>query len=85
MAEKDGDYRLCFDNTFSHMSPKTVFFEIYGDIDDDGVDSDDWSIDNIEIGEMVELTVEELKVGIIFSSLLIRVTCCSVICSCSVE
>ena len=27
-ADEDGEYQFCFDNSFSHISSKTVFFRI---------------------------------------------------------
>lgn len=32
---EDGDHKICFDNTFSIFSAKTVFFEISTDNDDE--------------------------------------------------
>ncbi|KAL8617630.1 hypothetical protein ACOMHN_038022 [Nucella lapillus] len=66
-TDVDGEYKICFDNSFSRMSPKVVFFELiadHGDNDDDDDDGDDWNIDMAEIKDMVDLTVEDLK-GII--------------------
>ncbi|XP_025088228.1 transmembrane emp24 domain-containing protein 5-like [Pomacea canaliculata] len=62
-ADVEGEYKFCFDNTFSRMSPKVVFFEIISDYDDDE-DDDDWNINHEEVVGMVDLTVEEFK-GII--------------------
>lgn len=64
-VELEGDYKFCFDNSFSRMSPKVVFFEIMGDSDDDDdrdEDGDDWDIDREELKDMVDMTMEELKV-----------------------
>lgn len=60
-ADVEGEYKFCFDNTFSRMSPKVVFFEIISDYDDDE-DDDDWNINHEEVVGMVDLTVEEFKV-----------------------
>ncbi|PVD33661.1 hypothetical protein C0Q70_04919 [Pomacea canaliculata] len=59
-ADVEGEYKFCFDNTFSRMSPKVVFFEIISDYDDDE-DDDDWNINHEEVVGMVDLTVEEFK------------------------
>ena len=39
--EEDGDYRLCFDNTASRWSDKTVWFEIQVEDPEDDYDTDD--------------------------------------------
>ncbi|KAG8226702.1 hypothetical protein J437_LFUL005518, partial [Ladona fulva] len=39
-AEEDGDYQLCWDNTFSRFNSKTVFFEIAIDGEEDPWDLD---------------------------------------------
>ena len=64
----EGDYRFCFDNSFSRMSPKVVFFELIAerdddDEDDDDDDGDDWTVDMEEVKDMVDLTLEDLKVN----------------------
>ena len=30
-----GDYKICFDNTFSYLSSKTVYFEMINENEDD--------------------------------------------------
>lgn len=37
---EDGDHKICFDNTFSTFSAKTVFFEISTDVDDENDDAE---------------------------------------------
>ena len=47
------------------MSPKVVFFELITDHDDeegDDDDGDDWTIDMEEVKDMVDLTLQDLKV-----------------------
>ncbi|NXN55604.1 TMED5 protein, partial [Rynchops niger] len=40
---EDGDYMFCFDNTFSTISEKVIFFELILDnMGDDGQDQEDW-------------------------------------------
>lgn len=47
-AKQTGDYKFCFDNTFSTYNPKTVFFELIVERDDD-----EWgSEENIEFDKM---------------------------------
>jgi len=38
---EEGDYEICFDNTFSRITRKTVFFEIILDSSSDSDDLDD--------------------------------------------
>lgn len=47
-APTDGDYRFCFDNTFSSFNRKTVFFEIIIEMEDGSHDNDDWNNDIFE-------------------------------------
>lgn len=47
-APTDGDYRFCFDNTFSSFNKKTVFFEIIIETEDGSQDTEDWSNDIFE-------------------------------------
>ncbi|KAK7099266.1 transmembrane emp24 domain-containing protein 5-like [Littorina saxatilis] len=61
-TEVEGDYKFCFDNSFSRISPKVVFFELVADHDDDEEDDgDDWTVDMDEVKDMVDMTVEDLK------------------------
>lgn len=41
-VKEEGDYKLCFDNTYSTFSHKTVYFEVYVD---SGTDQEDWFAD----------------------------------------
>ncbi|XP_076472110.1 transmembrane emp24 domain-containing protein 1-like [Babylonia areolata] len=65
-TDVEGEYKICFDNSFSRMSTKVVFFELIAEHDDDSDDDDDddWNIDMEEVKDMVDFTVEDLK-GII--------------------
>nr|XP_009859742.1 transmembrane emp24 domain-containing protein 1-like isoform X2 [Ciona intestinalis] len=38
---EQGDYEVCFDNTFSRITSKTIFFEIIIDNNEGGMDEDD--------------------------------------------
>lgn len=46
----DGDYRYCFDNSFSSFNAKTVFFELIIEWDGEqgGVKEDDWGKDVLD-------------------------------------
>ncbi|XP_065351079.1 transmembrane emp24 domain-containing protein 5-like [Cloeon dipterum] len=56
-VQEDGDYKFCWDNSFSSYNSKTVFFEIL--VDTDG-ELDDWNWDE-EVGLTAE-DVYEIKV-----------------------
>ena len=58
----EGDYQLCFDNTFSRFSPKLVFFEILADDDDDNGNETNWNAYKEELGSLVDMTMEDLQV-----------------------
>jgi len=54
-TEGGGDFQFCFDNSFSRMTNKVVFFEIFLDIDYDDYDPDDYDDDyRKEIEDAVE-------------------------------
>lgn len=58
-ATMDGDYKFCFDNTFSSYNAKTVFFELLIDSENE----DDWGSDeNIDFKDIKGDDVYELKV-----------------------
>lgn len=58
-----GDYRLCFDNSFSSYNSKTVFFGVMVDNDDE--DDDDLWDDGLDAGvtadEIYEMKIEDIK------------------------
>ncbi|XP_059169103.1 transmembrane emp24 domain-containing protein 5-like [Physella acuta] len=58
-----GDYKFCFDNTFSTISNKVVFFEIFvedgKDDDDDDDDDDKLTFEGENIQDQLDMTVEE--------------------------
>lgn len=62
----DGDYRVCFDNSFSRMTPKVLFFEIYADAADDHIDEFRELAGDIEIPteeqEQLDMTVKDIQV-----------------------
>lgn len=55
----DGDYKFCFDNTFSTFNSKTVFFEIIVEWDDEEKreNEDDWGrevLDNVSPEQLLD-------------------------------
>lgn len=62
-----GDYKFCFDNTFSTISNKVVFFEIFvedgKDDDDDDADDDKLTFEGENIQDQLDMTVEEFTVS----------------------
>lgn len=62
-----GDYRICFDNTFSRISSKVVFFEVFvedGKDDTDNKGDDGINFEEDGIGGELNITVEEFLVRI---------------------
>lgn len=65
----DGDYRLCFDNTFSRVSPKVVFFELFLDDNTEGEGEEDlskFSFDGENIQDQLDITVKDFVVSFFF-------------------
>lgn len=59
---EDGDYRLCFDNSFSKLSQKMVFFEvIINSQSSTGVGRDEW-VDVTTTETLVEYKLEDIRV-----------------------
>ncbi|XP_075689314.1 transmembrane emp24 domain-containing protein 5 [Rhinoderma darwinii] len=56
----DGDYEFCFDNTFSHISEKVIFFELILDhMNEEGVEQEDWK--NYVIGtDLLDMKLEDI-------------------------
>ena len=63
--QEHGDYKICFDNSFSYLSSKTVYFEILNENEDEDYDElrdifgDDEEVD----AEYYEVSVAEIEVG----------------------
>ena len=87
-ASEEGDYRMCWDNTFSNFNSKTVFFEIIvenddgddggGGDDDDDDEQDPWDIDFEKYGvlspeEFYDMKIQDIQVG--FSVLICSKQC----------
>lgn len=57
---EEGDYKICFDNSFSTISEKLVFFEvIFDSVQDDG-DTDEWS-ESVEPEELLDIKIDYIK------------------------
>jgi protein ERP2 len=77
-ASEEGDYRLCWDNTFSHFNSKTVFFEIIVDSDDDD-ERDPWDIDFENYGglspeELYDIKIQDIQVRFVVLLTLVKNT-----------
>ncbi|XP_042361780.1 transmembrane emp24 domain-containing protein 1-like [Plectropomus leopardus] len=61
-ATEDGDYRLCFDNSFSKISKKVVFFEVtINSQSSTGRGRDEW-LDVPSTENMLEYKLEDIRV-----------------------
>ncbi|XP_045048461.2 transmembrane emp24 domain-containing protein 1 isoform X3 [Desmodus rotundus] len=58
-----GDYKLCFDNTFSTISEKLVFFELIFDSLQDDEEVEGWA-EVVEPEEMLDVKMEDIKESI---------------------
>jgi hypothetical protein len=78
-----GDMKVCLDNTFSHFASKIVFFELISDDEDqvgDGDEAADWDGAKDEIHELMDMTIEELKVFyLLFFNITQRTRCLVVV------
>lgn len=61
---QEGDYEICFDNSFSHFSEKMVFFEIIveGQAGDVGGD-EEWAGLEEPDGSLLEYKLEDIRVS----------------------
>ncbi|XP_036409160.1 transmembrane emp24 domain-containing protein 1-like [Megalops cyprinoides] len=58
---EEGDYRICFDNSFSRVSEKMVFFEVIMDGQGaEGGGDDEWA-DMVEPESMLEYKLEDIR------------------------
>lgn len=60
-THEDGDYVFCFDNTFSSISEKLVFFELILDNMDQEEDSDNWK-EHIIGTDSLDMKLEDIMV-----------------------
>ncbi|EPQ03301.1 Transmembrane emp24 domain-containing protein 1 [Myotis brandtii] len=58
-----GDYKLCFDNSFSTISEKLVFFELIFDSLQDDEEVEGWA-EVVEPEEMLDVKMEDIKESI---------------------
>ena len=58
---EDGDYMFCFDNTFSAVSEKLIFFELILDNMDTNEDPNDWK-EYIHGTDMLDMKLEDIMV-----------------------
>ncbi|XP_056620383.1 transmembrane emp24 domain-containing protein 5 [Triplophysa dalaica] len=56
---EEGDYMFCFDNTFSAVSEKIIFFELILDNMDDGEDSEDWKA-YVQGTDLLDMKLEDI-------------------------
>jgi emp24/gp25L/p24 family/GOLD len=63
---EEGDYQICFDNTFSIFSVKTVFFEVSTE-SEDSADEDVWEdndkafYEGLRAEEIYDIQVQDIK------------------------
>ncbi|KAG8441359.1 hypothetical protein GDO86_006914 [Hymenochirus boettgeri] len=58
-----GDYMICFDNSFSTISEKLVFFELIFDNQQDDEEPDSWA-EVVEPDELLDIKLEDIKESI---------------------
>ncbi|XP_051511637.1 transmembrane emp24 domain-containing protein 5-like [Myxocyprinus asiaticus] len=56
---EEGDYMFCFDNTFSAVSEKIIFFELILDNMDDGEESEDWKA-YVQGADLLDMKLEDI-------------------------
>ncbi|CAN9500637.1 unnamed protein product [Ophioblennius macclurei] len=59
LETEDGDYMFCFDNTFSTVSEKLIFFELILDNMDTDEDPDDWK-EYVHGTDMLDMKLEDI-------------------------
>ena len=61
-----GDYKICFDNTFSYLSSKTVYFEILNENEDEDYDdlADIFGDEEMD-AEYYEVSVADMEVSLL--------------------
>lgn len=59
MDTEDGDYMFCFDNTFSAVSEKLIFFELILDNMDTDEDPDDWK-EYVHGTDVLDMKLEDI-------------------------
>ncbi|TSK58139.1 Transmembrane emp24 domain-containing protein 5 [Bagarius yarrelli] len=56
---EEGDYMFCFDNTFSSVSEKIIFFELILDNMDDGEDPESWK-EYVQGADLLDMKLEDI-------------------------
>ncbi|KAK3516599.1 hypothetical protein QTP70_021943 [Hemibagrus guttatus] len=56
---EEGDYMFCFDNTFSAVSEKIIFFELILDNMDDGEDPENWK-EYVQGADLLDMKLEDI-------------------------
>ena len=65
LLQELGDYKICFDNTFSYVSSKTVFFELLNENEDEEYDDLAEIFGDEEVdAEYYEVSVSEIEVSV---------------------
>lgn len=61
---EEGDYMFCFDNTFSTISEKVIFFELILDnMGEEGQDQEDWK-KYVTGTDLLDMKLEDILVSI---------------------
>lgn len=60
-VDTDGDYKFCFDNTFSSYNTKTIFVELIVENEDDQWGDGDIDLQGLRPEEVYELKVEDIQ------------------------
>lgn len=58
-----GEYKICFDNSFSRFSNKILFFEISTG-ENEEKETNEWDDVNDALEELIDVTLEYFKVGV---------------------
>lgn len=61
METEEGDYKFCFDNTFSAVSEKIIFFELILDNMEDGEDPENWK-EYVQGADLLDMKLEDIMV-----------------------
>ncbi|XP_017312085.1 transmembrane emp24 domain-containing protein 5 [Ictalurus punctatus] len=56
---EEGDYKFCFDNTFSAVSEKIIFFELILDNMEDGEDPENWK-EYVQGADLLDMKLEDI-------------------------
>lgn len=62
METEEGDYMFCFDNSFSAVSEKIIFFELILDNMDDGEEPETWK-EYVQGADLLDMKLEDIMVS----------------------